>query len=96
MDNAKHNQQGRVDEYSAIRHRDVEKCPVGGMAKLFFAYFHILQAGVPEFIPDFDNTEFGEFGYHEWYDNCVFWGKDVRQQMSYDSKLLPLHRHIHS
>ena len=69
---------------------------MGGMAKLFFAYFYILQAGMPKFILDFDNTEFGEFGYRKWYDNCVFWGKDVEQQMSYDSKLLPLHRHIHS
>ena len=87
-DNAKHNQQGRVDEYGAIRHRDVEKCPVGGMAKLFFAHFQVLGEDLPDFSPVFDNTEYGEYGYREWYDYCVFWGQDVKQQMSYDSKFL--------
>ena len=85
-DNAKHNQQGRVDEYGAIRHRDVEGCPVGSCAMLFFAYFHILGNDVPNFLPDFNTDGYGEYGYREWYDYCVFWGKDVKQEMSYDSK----------
>jgi len=85
-DNAKHNQKGRVDEYGAIRHRDVESCPVGSCAKLFFAYFHILGNDVPKFLPDFDTDGYGEYGYREWYDYCVFWGKDAKQEMSYDSK----------
>ncbi|KAL6300578.1 hypothetical protein BKA93DRAFT_829023 [Sparassis latifolia] len=38
-DNAKHNQQGRLDEHGAIRHREVELCPVGGLALLFFWLF---------------------------------------------------------
>jgi hypothetical protein len=72
----------------AIRHRDVENCPVGSCAKLFFAYFHILGGDVPDFLPDFNTDGYGEYGYREWYDYCVFWGKDVKQEMSYDSKFL--------
>ena len=87
-DNAKHNQHGRIDENGAIRHRDVELCPIGALAMKFFAYFHILSKGPPGFVPDFDSTEHGEFGYREWYDHFVFWGEDVKKEMSYDSKYL--------
>ena len=84
-DNAKHNQNGWVDENGAIRHRQVEHCPVNGFALNLFAHFHILHQGVPNFTPDFANTEYGEYGYREWYDYCVFYGKDIRSEMSYDS-----------
>jgi hypothetical protein len=48
-DNAKHNQTGRTDEFDAFRHRFVELCPVGGLAFLFFAYFHILNVPIPSY-----------------------------------------------
>jgi hypothetical protein len=85
-DNAKHNQNGRIDENGAIRHRDVELCPVGALAMKFFAYFHILGKELPNFAPDFNNTEFGEYGCREWYDLFVFWGEDPKKEMSYDSE----------
>jgi Centromere DNA-binding protein complex CBF3 subunit, domain 2 len=85
-DNAKHNQNGRVDENGAIRHRNVEQCPVGGLAMLFYAHFHILHNEALDFSPDFDNTEYGEYGYRRWYDSHVFYGSDVKKEMSYDSK----------
>jgi hypothetical protein len=50
-----------------------------------FAHLHILQNNIPNFTPDFDNTEYGEYGYREWYDYCVFYGQDVKKEMSYDS-----------
>ena len=84
-DNAKHNQTGRVDENGAIRHRQVEHCPVNSFALNLFAHFHILRQEVPNFTPDFNNTEYGEYGYREWYDYCVFYGKDIKSEMSYDS-----------
>ncbi|GBE87700.1 hypothetical protein SCP_1103770 [Sparassis crispa] len=41
-DNAKHNQEGRLDEHGTIRHRNVRVCPVGALAMLFFIVFHVL------------------------------------------------------
>ena len=84
VDNAKHNQNGRVDKNSANRQRQVEHCPINGFALNLFAHFHILCQEVPDFTPDFDNTEYGEYGYCEWYNYCVFYGKDVKSEMSYD------------
>jgi hypothetical protein len=86
-DNAKHNQTGRVDENGAIRHRRVEHCPVNGFALNIFAHFHILRQEVPGFAPDFDDPKYGEYGYREWYDYCVFYAKDIKSEMSYDSML---------
>jgi hypothetical protein len=89
-DNAKHNQQGRVDEHGALRHCLVELCPVGAMSRLFFAFFHITKRPLPNFAPDFATDGYGEYGYREWYDYHVFaagCGKeDVKSQMSYDSE----------
>ena len=86
-DNAKHNQQGRVDEHGTLRHRIVELCSVGALARLFFAYFHIMKKPTPNFIPDFTKSGYGEYVHRDWYDYHVFAGKeDVKSKMSYDSK----------
>jgi hypothetical protein len=87
-DNAKHNQQGRVDEHGALRHRLVELCPVGAIARLFFAFFHVMKRPPPSFIPSFTTDGYGEYGYREWYDYHVFAIKeDVKSEMTYDSEL---------
>jgi hypothetical protein len=93
-DNAKHNQTGRVDENGALRHRDVEVCPVGALAALFFAHFHILSLPPPKFEPDFSDNTFGEFGQREWYGNYVFWAKDPTTKMSYDSMRFSQSQHM--
>jgi len=86
-DNAKHNQQGRVDEHGTLRHRLVELCPVGAVARLFFAVLHIVDKPLPNFVPDFATDGYGEYGYREWYDYHVFAGKeDIKSKMSYDSE----------
>ncbi|TFY73269.1 hypothetical protein EWM64_g10743, partial [Hericium alpestre] len=84
-DNAKHNQQGRVDESGVIRHRLVELCPVGAIAFLFWAHFHVQSAAVPAFAPDFSDKGFGQYGRRDWYAHHLFWGKDINQSMSYDN-----------
>ena len=88
-DNAKHNQQGRVDEHGTLRHRVVELCPVGAILMLIFSYFHIMGKPVPNFVPDFTTEGYGEYGYREWYDCHLFAGKeDIKKKMSYDSESL--------
>lgn len=88
-DNAKTNQQGRVDEHGVIRHRITELCCVGAVARLFFAHFHILKHSPPNFAPVFGKDGYGEYGYREWYECFVFAGKDdVKAKMSYDSEYL--------
>lgn len=67
-DNAKTNQHGRVDEHDTLHHRLVELCPVGALALLFYAQFHILSSPLPEFTPDFGHPNYGEFGYRPWYE----------------------------
>ncbi|GBE82275.1 hypothetical protein SCP_0406590 [Sparassis crispa] len=84
-DNAKHNQQGHLDEHGAIRHREVELCPVGGLALLFFGFFHVLHLPLPDLLPDFDDMACGEYGHHDWYAYHVFWGKQPAAPMSYDN-----------
>ena len=85
-DNAKHNQQGRTDEFGAFRHRLVELCPVGGLAMLFFAVFHILGLSVPNFAADFSNPKCGEWGKREWYGLHPFFTTDPLKPMLYESE----------
>jgi hypothetical protein len=92
-DNAKHNKDGRVDEHGALRHQEVNLCPVGAIAMMFFTYFHALSLPVPRFEPDFMNVNYGEYGYRPWYEYYVFSGEKVDKQMSYDSMHSPC-RHI--
>ncbi|KAF8467061.1 hypothetical protein DFH94DRAFT_817762 [Russula ochroleuca] len=84
-DNAKHNKDGQVDEHGALCHRNVDLCPVGAIAMMFFSYFHILSLPVPCFEPDFTNRSYGEYGYRSWYEYYVFSGERVNKQMSYDN-----------
>lgn len=89
-DNAKHNQMGRVDEHGALRHRVTELCGVGALAMLFFAHFHIMARPVPDFSPNFEGPDSGEYGHRPWYKYHVFYstarGGDPEQPMSYDSQ----------
>lgn len=78
-----------MDEHGALRHRNVNLCPVGALAMMFFAYFHVLSLPVPQFEPDFTNTNYGEYGYRLWYEYYVFSGEKVDKQMSYDSMHFP-------
>lgn len=88
--NAKHNQEGRLDEHGVIRHRLPELCPVGALGMHFFAQFHILDMERPSFAPDFSEASqqahFGIYGRREWYEYKVFYASDMRKAMSYDSK----------
>ena len=85
-DNAKTNQHGRVDEHGSIRHHHVKLCPVGALAMLFFAYFHMITQPVPVFSPEYNVANYGEFGRRPWYELYVFWAEKPSKQMSYDSE----------
>lgn len=85
-DNAKHNQEGRVEEHGAFRHRITSLCPVGALAMMFFAYFHVQQKSPPDFAPDFSDERFGEYGRRDWHSYRIFWASDITKEMSYDSK----------
>ncbi|KAG1836422.1 hypothetical protein F4604DRAFT_1692867 [Suillus subluteus] len=90
-DNAKTNQHSRVDEHGTLHHRLVELCPVGSLAMLLYAYFHVISQPVPDFAPQFGVPGFGEFGYWPWYELFVFWADDPKKQMSYDSEISQPH-----
>lgn len=87
-DNAKHNQTGRVDEHGALRHRLPELCGVGALALLFFAHFHVLGQPVPEFSPDFNEPDCGQYGVRAWYKYHVFWPtrKSPTSCLTYESE----------
>ncbi|KAJ7745543.1 hypothetical protein DFH07DRAFT_977314 [Mycena maculata] len=85
-DNAKHNQTGRTDEHGALRHRFVELCPIGSIALLLFSYFHVRNELVPNFVPDFSDSNYGDFGKREWYGIHLFpAGKSPMDEMGYDN-----------
>lgn len=71
-DNAKHNQTGLTDEHGAIRHREVELCPVGAVAMVLWATYHVRGHPTPDFVPDFADPMFGEFGRRDWYQHRLF------------------------
>ncbi|KAK6974833.1 hypothetical protein R3P38DRAFT_3479541 [Favolaschia claudopus] len=85
-DNAKHNQTGRTDEFGAFRHRFVELCPVGAIALVLFSYFHVRNAAVLKFAPDFSDPEYGDYGKRDWYRMHLFpSATDPMSDMSYDN-----------
>ncbi|THH20826.1 hypothetical protein EW146_g575, partial [Bondarzewia mesenterica] len=84
-DNAKHNKEGRVDEFGMIQHRIVEICPIGAVAFYLFTYFHVLSSAAPNFTPDFSNTNYGLYGRREWYEYYLFHASDIRREMSYEN-----------
>lgn len=84
--NAKHNQYGRLDEHGIMRHRHVDVCPVGALALLFFAIFHVLQLPSPAFAPDLTDPSYGQHGRRDWYQYLVFFVKKPDQPMTYESK----------
>jgi hypothetical protein len=88
LDNAKHNQTGCTDEHGAIRHRHPELCPIGGVAMLLWAIFHLRQIPVPSFVPDFSDPGFREFGCRKWYETKLFFASKASPTdlMQYKSK----------
>ena len=88
-DDAKHNQDGHIDEHGALRYHCVELCPVGGLVMHFFSHFHILGMPVPNFEPEFSTPGYREFGKQEWYSYHVFWTKELVEEMSNNSMCQP-------
>ncbi|KAJ7826689.1 hypothetical protein B0H14DRAFT_3467517 [Mycena olivaceomarginata] len=85
-DNAKHNQNGRAEEYGAFRNRLVELCPVGAISALYFVWFHVLNCAVPNFAPDFSDRSYGQYGRRQWYQFHVFCpAKQPEKSMTYDN-----------
>src|ERR1700761_8150163 len=85
-DQSKVNQNGRVDEHGAFRHRITQLCPVGSIAFFFFAHFHVLNASIPDFCIDFSDPEYGEYRKREWYQLFLFsTSKDCTREMQYAS-----------
>jgi len=83
-DNAKHNQNAKVEELGAIRHAQPLLCGIGALAMHLFARFHINNERF-NFTPQFsDNT--GEFGSRIWYKYSAFCGDDLITPMSYNSE----------
>jgi len=74
-----------MDENNSIQHKKVEHCPVNDFSLNIFAHFHILCQEVLGCAPDFDDPKYSEYRYREWYDYCVFYTKDFKSEMSYDS-----------
>lgn len=85
-DNAKTNQNGRTDEFGALRHAQVELCAIGALALHMFGQFHIQCIPVPDFTPDLSDRKFGEYGRRDWYQNHVFYASSITKEMAYDSK----------
>jgi hypothetical protein len=78
-DQAKTNSTGRVDEHGLFRHRYAELC---GIAFCLFSHFHIMCRVPPQFSPDFDDQEHGEYGRRDWYGVLLFPGKDDVEKTS--------------
>jgi hypothetical protein len=61
-----------MDEHGAIHHQHVKLCPIGGVAMLLWAMFHLQKLSVPNFEPDFLDCAFGEFRHCDWYEHHLF------------------------
>ena len=70
--NGKTNQHGHIDEFSVIRNRVVDFCPVGAVVFIFFVHFHVLRKLVPNFAPDLNDASYGMYGKRDWYDHYLF------------------------
>lgn len=57
-----------------------------GLTILFFSIFHILGIATPNFMPDFSDPEYGEWGRWEWYGLHLFFVWNLTVPMSYKSK----------
>lgn len=85
--NAKHNQEGRLDEHGVLRHYHVDMCPVGALAFYFYGYFHVLGRPPPNFAPIFDNKQHGPYGQRAWHSYHVFFTDvdELSKQMPYET-----------
>jgi Centromere DNA-binding protein complex CBF3 subunit, domain 2 len=71
----KTNQNGKIQYGSALRHINVELCPVGALALHFFSRFH------------FENEAFPDFTERKnWYDTYLFPKKGTNQSIKYDEQ----------
>ena len=53
----------------------------------FFTHFHVLKVPVPDFAPDFDDPDYGEYGRRRWYELYLFSSaQDCTKEMVYQSK----------
>ncbi|KAF7330285.1 hypothetical protein MVEN_02466400 [Mycena venus] len=85
-DQSKVNTNGRVDEHGAFRHINVALCPIGAIAFFFFSHFHIIEAPVPNFAPNYDNPNYGDYGHRQWYELFLFSStKDCTKEMVYQT-----------
>lgn len=97
-DHGKTNQNSRVDEHGALRHRRVELCCIGSLALWLFVLFHdaIGAEALPVFAPDFSPAAkaegFGVYGKRVWYGRYVFKPStgNCEHQMSYSSTIVCL------
>ncbi|KAL1746150.1 hypothetical protein HDZ31DRAFT_62412 [Schizophyllum fasciatum] len=87
-DQGKHNQDGRLEEHAAFRHRDAQLCSIGAVALYFFALFHVAGREVPDFAPDFSDSNSGDYGRRSWYALHMFPGSEGDDtEMSYKQHL---------
>ncbi|KAF8586691.1 hypothetical protein K439DRAFT_1614921 [Ramaria rubella] len=86
VDNAKHNQNSKIEEQGAIRHCIPALCAIGALAMHFFSLFHMTGQSLrlePDFSVEAHEARFGEFGHCEWYAYKAFFASDIMQTMSY-------------
>jgi hypothetical protein len=57
---------------------------------LLWATFHLRDFPVPNFVPDFSDPKFGEFGRRDWYKICLFFSSTglPTDPMQYKSEYL--------
>ncbi|KAF8271490.1 hypothetical protein EI94DRAFT_1698201 [Lactarius quietus] len=67
-----HGQQGHIDEHGTLQYQVIEVCPIGAIARLFFAVFHIMKQLLPNFKPNFTMNGYEKYGLCKWYDYHVF------------------------
>ncbi|OBZ74698.1 hypothetical protein A0H81_05426 [Grifola frondosa] len=84
-DNTKHNQNGHLNEHGALQHYHIDVCPIGSIAFLYFSIFHILSLPPPDFVPDFTDSNYGQYSHHGWYKNHIFFMRAPEKAMSYDT-----------
>jgi hypothetical protein len=58
---------------------------------LLWATFHLRNVPVPNFVPNFSDPDFGEYGKRSWYNRLLFFSSTSTPEdpMPYKSELLP-------
>ncbi|KIJ50211.1 hypothetical protein M422DRAFT_246051 [Sphaerobolus stellatus SS14] len=82
--NAKHNQNGKLEEQAAIPHENPLMCAIGALAMHLFTVFH-LSGHKFNFMPQY-STKFGELGNRIWYGYKAFFPRnDLSKEMGYEN-----------